>query len=403
MQRSITDRQNKNRRRRQPPEPMFDFESELVKKREAGLYRKRRVSASAQGVHSIIDGKSVLSFCGNDYLGLANHPEIKKVFIEAVDRYGVGSGSAHLINGHSQLHHDCEQRLAEFTGRDRALLFSNGYMANLAIASALVGRNDVVFQDKLNHASLIDAAKLSGAKLRRYRHNDIAQLETRLQDNQKHPHKLLMTDGVFSMDGDCADLRKISQLCLDYDACCMVDDAHGFGVLGEQGGGLLQALGLSQQQVPVLMATLGKAVGTAGAFVAGSEALIETLIQQARPYIYTTASPPAIAAATLCSLDIIEKEGWRREKLDDLIQYLRLGLSNLDYELMPSSTPIQPIVIGDNNRVLEMSENLLQRGLLVTAIRPPTVPVGSARLRITLSAGHEKADIDTLLKGLVKT
>ena len=260
---------------------MFDFESELVKRREAGLYRKRRVNASAQGVRPIIDGKPVLSFCSNDYLGLANHPEIKKAFIDAVDDYGVGSGSAHLISGHSQLHHDCEQRLAEFTGRDRALLFSNGYMANLAIASALVGRRDIVFQDKLNHASLIDAAKLSGAKLRRYRHNDVLQLETQLQDNQNSIHKLLMTDGVFSMDGDCADLQKISQLCLDYDICCMVDDAHGFGVLGEQGGGLLQHLGLDQATGAILMATLGKAVGTAGAFVAGSEAFIETLIQQA--------------------------------------------------------------------------------------------------------------------------
>ncbi|MDH5354987.1 MAG: 8-amino-7-oxononanoate synthase [Gammaproteobacteria bacterium] len=380
---------------------MFDFESELVKKREAGLYRKRRVIASAQSVHSVVDGQHLLSFCSNDYLGLASHPEIKKAFIHAVEHYGVGSGSAHLISGHSQLHHDCEQRLAEFTGRDRALLFSNGYMANLAIASALVGRKDIVFQDKLNHASLIDAAKLSGAKFRRYRHNDIAQLETQLQGSQEYPHKLLMTDGVFSMDGDCADMQKISRLCLDYDAYCMVDDAHGFGVLGERGGGLLQAQGLTQQQVPVLMATLGKAAGTAGAFVAGSAGLIETLIQQARPYIYTTAAPPAIAAATLRSLDIIEKENWRREKLAELIQYLRQALSNLDYDLMPSTTPIQPIVIGDNNRALEMSERLLQRGFLVTAIRPPTVPVGSARLRITLSAEHGKADIDLLLKGLV--
>lgn len=381
---------------------MFELKSELVKKREAGLYRERRVNATAQGVHSLIEGKQYLSFCSNDYLGLANHPEIKKAFVDAVEKYGVGSGSAHLINGHSQLHHDCEQRLAEFTGRERALLFSNGYMANLAIASGLLGRNDYVYQDKLNHASLIDAAKLSGAKLVRYRHKDIDHLKRQLAHHQSRSRKLLMTDGVFSMDGDCADLVQITQLCAANDTCCMVDDAHGFGVLGDSGGGLLQVLGLNQQQVPIFMATLGKAVGTAGAFVAGSDDLIETLIQQARPYIYTTASPPAISAATLCSLAIIEQEVWRRQKLSDLIDYLRRGLSNLDLELMPSDTPIQPIIIGDNKRALAFSDNLFKQGLLVTAIRPPTVPEGSARLRITLSAAHEKEHIERLLAAFKK-
>lgn len=381
---------------------MFELKPELVKKREAGLYRKRRINESAQGVHGIIDGKPVLSFCSNDYLGLANHPLIKQAFVDAVEQYGVGSGSAHLINGHSQLHHDCEQRLAEFCGRDRALIFSNGYMANLAIGSALAGRHDFIFQDKLNHASLIDAAKLSGAKSKRYRHNDIDQLEAQLQACPSSSRKLLMTDGVFSMDGDCADLIPISRLCSDNDAACMVDDAHGFGVLGETGGGLLQTLGLNQHQVPVLMATLGKAVGTAGAFVAGSDDLIETLIQQARPYIYTTASPPAIAAATLCSLGIIQNDVWRREKLAELIEYFRRGLSGFEYPLMPSDTAIQPILIGDNHRALALSEKLLQEGILVTAIRPPTVPPGSARLRITLSAAHEVKDVDRLLKCLLE-
>ena len=381
---------------------MFELEPELVKRREAGLYRERRVNASAQGVHGIIDGKKVLSFCSNDYLGLASHPQVKKAFVDAVEHYGVGSGSAHLVNGHSQLHQDCEQRLAEFCGRDRALLFSNGYMANLAIGSALLGRHDFVFQDKLNHASLIDAAKLSGAKLIRYRHNDIDQLQLQIQENQNPARKLVMTDGVFSMDGDCADLQRISDICTDHNVVCMVDDAHGFGVLGDSGAGLLQALDLNQQQIPILMATLGKAVGTAGAFVAGSDELIETLIQKARPYIYTTASPPAIAAATLCSLEIIQREAWRREKLMELIEYLRQGLADYQYPLLPSNTAIQPVVIGDNEPALEISENLLQQGILVTAIRPPTVPVGSARLRITLSAAHEKEDIDLLLKYLVK-
>ncbi|MCP4492306.1 MAG: 8-amino-7-oxononanoate synthase [Gammaproteobacteria bacterium] len=381
---------------------MFDLESELVKKREAGLYRSRRVNASAQGVRSIIDGKRYLSFCSNDYLGLANHPAVKAAFIEAVENYGVGSGAAHLINGHNQLHHDCEQRLADFTGRDRALLFSNGYMANLAIASALLGRRDLVFQDKLNHASLIDAARLSRAKLLRYRHNDLDQLEVLLQDNQTEFRRLLMTDAVFSMDGDCADMVSISALCAQHSACCMVDDAHGFGVLGKNGGGLLQLLGLSQQQVPILMATLGKAAGVAGAFVAGSEALIESLIQQARPYIYTTAAPPAISAATMCSLDIIQQQSWRRHKLADLIDYLQRGVNRLPYELMPSKTPIQPVIVGDSFRALELSESLMAQGILVSAIRPPTVPADGARLRITLSAAHEKADIDSLLRALAE-
>ncbi len=379
---------------------MFELKSELAKKREAGLYRVRRVNASAQGVHCVIDGKQVLSFCSNDYLGLANHPAVKQACIGAVEKYGVGSGAAHLINGHNQLHHDCEQRLAEFTGRDRALLFSNGYMANLAIASALLGRKDTAYQDRLNHASLIDGAKLSGARLIRYRHNDINHLETLLGKVDAYHRSLLMTDGVFSMDGDCADLVAIAGLCHKYDIGCMVDDAHGLGVLGDSGGGLLQSLNLDQQQVPVLMATLGKAIGTAGAFVAGSDELIETLIQQARPYIYTTASPPAISAATLCSLDLVEQESWRRAKLDELIGYLRRGLSHRDFELMASNTPIQPVIIGDNHRALELSNSLLQQGILVSAIRPPTVPPGSARLRITLSAAHDKTDIDRLLGAL---
>ena len=379
---------------------MFELKSELAKKREAGLYRVRRVNASAQGVHCVIDGKQVLSFCSNDYLGLANHPAVKQACIDAVENYGVGSGAAHLINGHSQLHHDCEQRLAEFTGRDRALLFSNGYMANLAIASALLGRKDTAYQDRLNHASLIDGAKLSGARLIRYRHNDINHLETLLGKVDAYHRSLLMTDGVFSMDGDCADLVAIAGLCHKYDIGCMVDDAHGLGVLGDSGAGLLQSLNLDQQQVPVLMATLGKAIGTAGAFVAGSDELIETLIQQARPYIYTTASPPAISAATLRSLDLVEQESWRRAKLDELIAYLRRGLSRMDFELMDSNTPIQPVIIGDNHRALELSNGLLQQGILVSAIRPPTVPPGTARLRITLSAAHDKTDIDQLLGAL---
>jgi len=379
---------------------MFDLKSNLDKKRAAGLYRQRSITNSPQGVRPILNGAQVLSFCSNDYLGLASHADIKQAFVQAVEHYGVGSGSAHLINGHSQLHHDCEQRLAEFTGRDRALLFSTGYMANLAITSALLGRHDFVYQDRLNHASLIDAARICGARLIRYRHNDTDQLATLLGQNNTAARKLIMTDGVFSMDGDCCNLDRLSSIAENTKSWCMVDDAHGFGVLGKTGGGMLQQFKLSQRQVPVLMATLGKAIGTAGAFVAGSDELIETLIQQARPYIYTTASPPAIAAATLRSLKIVEQESWRRDKLQDLIEYFRLRMSALDYRLMPSETPIQPIVIGDNQRALNFSTQLMRKGIQVSAIRPPAVPVGTARLRITLSAAHEKSDIDALVTEL---
>jgi len=379
---------------------MKQLEADLAQRRADGLYRKRRIIDSPQGVETSIDGKRLLSFCSNDYLGLANHPQIKQAFVDAVDEYGVGSGAAHLINGHSRLHERCEQRLAEFTGRDRALLFSTGYMANIAIASALLGRNDLIYQDKLNHASLIDSARLSAARLTRYRHNDLRQLEEFLSSGRRDHRRMVMTDAVFSMDGDCADVDTLSRIAAEHDAWAMVDDAHGFGVLGERGAGLLEREGLNQQQVPILMATLGKAVGTAGAFVAGSEVLIESLIQRARPYIYTTASPPAIAAATLKSIDLIEGEAWRRDKLNESIAYFRRQAKTLDVELMPSQTAIQPLVIGDNHRALKLSEALFEQGIHVTAIRPPTVPVGSARLRVTLSAAHEREHIDRLIAKL---
>ena len=379
---------------------MKGLESDLEQRRAAGLYRRRRIIDSAQGVETVVDGKPVISFCGNDYLGLANHPEIVQALVQAAAEYGVGSGAAHLINGHGRLHEDCELRLAEFTGRDRALLFSTGYMANLAIAAALLGRKDAIFQDRLNHASLIDGAHLSGARLHRFRHLDLDQLERLLSEQAGAKRKLIMSDGVFSMDGDCADLNRISGIAVRHDAWVMLDDAHGFGVLGARGAGLLEQQGISQEQVPVLMATLGKAAGTAGAFVAGSDALIETLIQQARPYIFTTAQPPAIAAATLRAIDLIEQEAWRREKLMESIAYFRAQMQDLEFELMNSQTAIQPIVVGDNHRALSLSEALFEQGIHVTAIRPPTVPEGGARLRITLSAAHEPGHIDVLIAAL---
>ncbi len=380
---------------------MKELRAELDQRKADGLYRRRRITEGPQSVIQQVDGRQLLSFCSNDYLGLANHPDIKSALIETVKDSGVGSGAAHLITGHSNWHQRCEENLAEFTGRDRALLFSTGYMANLAIASALINNNDIVIEDKLNHASLIDAARLSDAEFKRYAHADLNQLESRLQQSKDHRRRLLMTDGVFSMDGDCADLGGLSRLSEQYDAWLMVDDAHGFGVLGNRGAGLLEAQAKSQQQVPILMATLGKAAGCYGAFVAGSEVLIETLIQSARSYIYTTATPPALAAATVKSLEIIETESWRREKLAELISYFRQQMAAVDLELMPSETAIQPILIGDNHRALKISELLLTQGILVTAIRPPTVPAGTARLRVTLSAEHDKQHIDQLVRALL--
>ena len=318
---------------------------------------------------------------------------------DAVDKYGVGSGASHLINGHSRVHHQLEEALAEFTRRPRALLFSTGYMANLGVISVLLGRGDHVFEDCLNHASLLDAGILSQARLQRYQHNDIHDLKNKLSTS-KGKQKLIVTDGVFSMDGDLACLDTLSGQAQEHNATLMVDDAHGLGVLGKNGGGIVEHYGLGIEQVPILMGTLGKAFGSFGAFVAGSEALIETLIQQARSYIYTTAMPPAIAAATLASLRLAEQESWRREKLISLIQRFRVGAQQLGLSLMDSSTAIQPLLVGENKKAVELSEALLGEGIMVSAIRPPTVPEASARLRITLSAAHNEDQVDSLLEGL---
>ncbi len=379
---------------------MKQLEAELAERRAAGLYRRRRMLDSAQGVETVVDGRRVVSFCGNDYLGLAAHPALRAAATRAIERYGVGSGASHLVNGHHRLHDECERRLAEFCGRDRALLFGSGYAANLSIAAALLGRHDQLFEDRLNHASLIDGARLSRAQVLRYRHNDAKQLADLLAGAGAARRRLIVTDGVFSMDGDVADLDQLSRLAEHHDAWLQVDDAHGFGVLGKRGGGLLEQASLDQHRVPILIATLGKALGTAGAFVAGSEALIETLVQHARPYVYSTASPPALAAATVAALELVETEAWRRQKLHDNIDRLRRRATEFGIELMPSATAIQPLVIGDNEMALRLSDELFEHGYHVAAIRPPTVPAGSARLRITLSAAHEATQVDGLMDTL---
>ena len=347
----------------------------------------------------IVDGKAVLSFCSNDYLGLANHPEVTAAFIKGIEQYGAGSGAAHLINGHSRAHHALENELADFCGYPRALLFSTGYMANLALAQTLVGKGDTVLEDRLNHASLLDAGLLSGARLMRYLHNDAGDLDIKLGARTRG-EKLVMTDAVFSMDGDIADIPELAKICHHHDAWFMVDDAHGFGVLGDNGRGSLEHYGVSTREVPVYMATLGKALGTSGAFIAGSHELIETLIQNARTYIYTTASPPALAEATRTSLAVIRSQAGLRQRLNDNIRYFRNCCEQMGVELVDSMTAIQPVIIGDTRKTLTISEQLLARGLLITAIRPPTVPQGSARLRITLSAAHEHAHIDKLVAAL---
>lgn len=367
----------------------------LTQRQAQHLYRRPRITESPQQPVMQVNGKTMLTFCSNDYLGLANHPEVVKAFQQAANQYGVGSGAAHLVNGHSRLHQQLEEALAEFTKRERALLFSTGYMANLGLTNALAERHDTVYQDRLNHASLLDAALLSGAKLIRYSHNDTEQLSKRL-DAQTSGQKLIVTDGVFSMDGDSAPVRELAALARAHDAWLIVDDAHGLGILGSTGAGLLEAEDLGQEDA-ILMGTLGKALGTAGAFVAGSHDLIEYLIQTARPYIYTTAQPPAIAAASLASLTLVQTETWRREHLQYLIQTFRAGASQLGLNLMPSQTAIQPILIGDNAKALNISQQLENAGILVTAIRPPTVPTNTARLRITLSAAHTAQQVEYLL------
>ncbi len=381
---------------------MKDLAAELEQRRQQGLYRSRRIHEGPQAPIMVVDGREVLNFCSNDYLGLASHPRVVSAFQAAANTYGVGAGAAHLVNGHTRIHHELEDALAAFTGRNRALLFSTGYMANLGVASSLVGRGDLVLEDRLNHASLIDAGLLSGARIQRYPHADADNLEERLKGNTDR-ESLVMTDGVFSMDGDIAPLPELATAARQAGSWFMVDDAHGIAVLGANGRGSLEHFGLDQSEVPILMGTLGKALGTAGAFVAGSEDLIEYLIQSARTYIYTTAMPAAVAAATLESLRLVDEEGWRRERLQSLIARFRTGMAQLGLELMPSETAIQPMLVGDAANAVAMSEALLERGLLVTAIRPPTVPRGTARLRFTFSAEHSEEQVDRLLDALGST
>ncbi|VAW53386.1 8-amino-7-oxononanoate synthase [hydrothermal vent metagenome] len=373
----------------------------LNERKKQHRYRTRRITKSPQQIEMKIDNHEVISFCSNDYLGLANNAQIKQATIDAIHDFGVGSGAAHLVNGHSIVHHQLEEELAEFTGYPRAILFSTGYMANLGLCQALVEKGDYVFEDRLNHASLIDGGRISGARLQRYLHNDVANLKQKFKKTDSASEKLVLTDGVFSMDGDVAELPALSKLCKKNKSWLMVDDAHGFGTLGETGKGCLQHFSLDGNDVPIYMATLGKAMGTAGAFIAGSEELIETIIQKSRTYIYTTAMPAAIAEATRYSLHIIQNESRHLNNLNNNISYFRNCCLESSLPIEDSFTAIQPIIIGDDYETLQISQALFERGFLVTAIRPPTVPEGTSRLRITLSAKHTHEHIDQLINELV--
>jgi 8-amino-7-oxononanoate synthase len=368
----------------------------------AGRARRRRTVESRErgGVRVRVDGRDCLAFCSNDYLGLADHPRVVEAFCAAAQRWGVGSGASHLVSGHDAEHHALEHELAQFVGRPRALLFSTGYMANLALGAVLAGRGDAVFEDRLNHASLLDAGLASGARFARYAHADVAALHAKLERRPAGQRALVLTDGVFSMDGDVAPLRELAAACRATGATLAVDDAHGFGVLGATGAGAVEAAGLGPDEVPVLMCTLGKAVGTFGAFVAGSEALIESLLQRGRTYIYTTALPPAVAAATRAALRLLREQSWRRAAVLERVRQFREGATALGLQLLPSSTPVQPIVVGAETRAVALSDALFAAGCWVPAIRPPTVPAGSSRLRVSLSAAHTQDDVAQLLAAL---
>ncbi len=363
----------------------------------SGLYRRRIAHAGPQSVSVTVAGKKLLNFCSNDYLGLANDSRLASAACEAIQIYGVGSGASPLVCGYSEAHEQLENQVANLCKRDRALVFSSGYLANLAVSATLAPhRDDCIYHDRLNHASIIDAAKLGNARLRRYSHSSIDGLRQMIREPVRG-NRLVVTDAIFSMDGDIAQLADIAEISREAGACLVVDDAHGLGVLGENGGGTLEELGLDQEAVPLMVATFGKAVGCSGAFVAGREDLVELLLQKARPYIYSTAMPPALAKTACKGIEIVKNESWRRDKLRQLAETFDKGLPGHAAVNTACSPAIRPVVVGETSRALALSEALRDEGILVTAIRPPTVPANTARLRVTLSAAHEQQDLQRLL------
>ena len=376
-------------------------EAQRAQRDALGRLRVRRTVTRRDGVRCEVDGRWLVNFCSNDYLGLSQQFAVTEAMQYSAAREGAGGIASHLVCGHHAAHDALERELADWLGTARALLFGSGFLANLAVLQALLGEDDLCVQDRLNHASLIDAARLAGCKLRRYPHADA---EGALRQLRALPDAaaMLVSDGVFSMDGDIAPLRRLALLARVQQATLYVDDAHGVGVLGPDGRGSVAAAQLDSAEVPLQLATLGKALGGYGAVVLGDDALIQHLAETARPYLYTTALPPALAAASLAAVKLARRDHWRREKLQALVSRFRDGATRLSFELLPSDTPIQPLLCGDDRRAVALAHALEARGYWVAAIRPPTVPEGSARLRITLSAGHADADVDGLLDALMQ-
>ncbi|HBA09606.1 MAG TPA: 8-amino-7-oxononanoate synthase [Methylotenera mobilis] len=377
---------------------LASLQRELDQRKTDGLLRQRRLLDSPQAEHIVANEQPYLSFCSNDYLGLANRPELIAAMQRAAGESGVGSGASNLITGHHRYHDALEKQLAAFVELPAALLFSTGYMANIGVLGALTGRGDAIFADKLNHACLNDGAYFSHAEFQRYPHNDVAALEKLLQASTAK-HKLIAADAVFSMDGDIAPIPEYLALCEKYDAYLYLDDAHGFGVLGEHGKGSLNHFKVKSPRI-IMMATLGKAAGVAGAFVAGEQVVIDYLIQKAKSYVYSTPAPPALSATLSASVKLIEQGDDLRANLNRSIAYLKNNLKLNQWQLMDSDTPIQPLVVGGNKEALALSEYLQTCGILVPAIRPPTVPVGTARLRISLSAAHTLDDMKKLVEAI---
>lgn len=393
----------KHRSKREVMSIQQRFSPLLAERAKQNLFRQRPLVFSAQQPEMQINGLTCINFSSNDYLGLANHPQLKHSLIQALNTepLSYGAGAAHLVTGHHLQHHLAEDELADWLGVERTLLFSTGYMANLAVHQALFQSGDTILADKLNHASLIDGAKLSDATMKRYPHLDMQALERRLQNaQQQNSQAIIVTDGVFSMDGDIAPLKTLQSLAQTYQAWLFVDDAHGLGTLGKNGKGCFEHFGLTPDNNTILMGTLGKAFGVSGAFVAGSQTLIEALIQFARPYIYTTAMPQLNALAIREALKLVKQASASRETLQRNITHFRQGAQALGLELWSSETAIQPILLGSSKTAIEWSDALKKRGFWVTAIRPPTVPKNQARLRITLCANHHLSQIDDLLSAL---
>jgi len=378
----------------------FDFiEAQLAERKAQGLYRQTRTTQGQQGRYIEIDGKRYLNFSSNDYLGLASDPELISAWQKGADLYGVGSGGSLLVTGYNQAHQDLNEQLKSWLGVDALALYSSGYSANQAIIKLLMDKNGLLLQDRLNHASLMEAGSLSPAKMCRFKHNDMAHLET-LLNKQQNPNSLIISEGVFSMDGDTAPIAPLINKTDHHNAWLMIDDAHGLGVLGEKGRGSIVDAGRANNEAQIYMATFGKALGVGGAFVAGSQSFIDYLTNFSKPYIYTTGLPPAMAYTIGCAATMAEKQQWRRDKLMQLISDFRQLAARHDIELGESQTAIQPLIIGDSKKAVQIADQLKALGFWVTAIRPPTVPVNTARLRLTITTSHEKQDIENLINAI---